>query len=406
MKKKFLAAAIGAMLIGGSASAVQLSAGEKGDLLISPLYMAGGGWDSEVKVINTSATDSVVAKVTTLSFDNSRELRDFLIYLSPGDVWTGKLATSGSDVVWSSDDGSYVEAESGDGCPSPTGSGNKLNVALTQPYTVGYINIMQAHSFANTLPTPFSKATLAKMYYDACVAARTTGVSTVTQDVMTGSVKLTNATSGAQMGLPLTVLSGYRNNRWINNRDYTSLGDVTAFTSKGAVEDALWSSSYAVPYDMAAGMTMVTATFPTKEQALWPNTSNTGYVPFQALRSPTVSYVVRDEEERQLGKQGCVFSPCDTVKNSLLPTEISWVTVVPGSGEAVSNLIYAGDFKKGWIDMNIEGNLSPIVGTTGARVAGTKVGSPAIVTTFSWQDIGSGKQRAVWQYAARSVHAR
>ena len=43
MKKKFLAAAIGAMLVGGSAMAVEVAQGGKGDVLIAPMFMAGGG---------------------------------------------------------------------------------------------------------------------------------------------------------------------------------------------------------------------------------------------------------------------------------------------------------------------------------------------------------------------------
>ena len=96
MKKKFLAAAIGAMLIGGSAMAVEVAHGGKGDLLIAPMVMTGGGWTSEMKVVNTSTVDSAVAKVVFHAPDNSAELLDFLIFLSPGDVWVGTLSSNGT----------------------------------------------------------------------------------------------------------------------------------------------------------------------------------------------------------------------------------------------------------------------------------------------------------------------
>lgn len=91
MVKKSLAVALGAMLVAGSAAAVEVNPGAKGDLLIAPLFMTKGGWQSEFKVINTSVTDSAVAKVVFHAPGRSDEVLDFLIFLSPGDVWTGSV---------------------------------------------------------------------------------------------------------------------------------------------------------------------------------------------------------------------------------------------------------------------------------------------------------------------------
>jgi len=80
----------------------------KGDVLIFPYFLAlDGGWETKLTVINTDEVNSVVAKVVIRSFKNSEELLDFFIYLTPADVWTGKMmvdATTKRVVVDSTDD--------------------------------------------------------------------------------------------------------------------------------------------------------------------------------------------------------------------------------------------------------------------------------------------------------------
>ncbi|HVL09892.1 MAG TPA: hypothetical protein VM512_12155, partial [Burkholderiaceae bacterium] len=73
MKKKLLAVAMGAMLAAGAANAVTVNHAGLGDLLVAPSYFIGGGWQSELKVINTSLTQSVVAKVVIHDNERSEE---------------------------------------------------------------------------------------------------------------------------------------------------------------------------------------------------------------------------------------------------------------------------------------------------------------------------------------------
>jgi hypothetical protein len=85
-------------------------AGQKqfGDALIFPAFFVGNGWETTLRVINTSSTNAVVAKVVLYAGDDSRELRDFNIYLSAGDVWKGtiKIDTDGQARLISTDDSS------------------------------------------------------------------------------------------------------------------------------------------------------------------------------------------------------------------------------------------------------------------------------------------------------------
>lgn len=77
-----------------------------GDALLFPVFYVGNGWETHIRVINTNTTNAVVAKVVFYSGKDSQELRDFNIYLSAGDVWTGtlKIDADGKARVISTDD--------------------------------------------------------------------------------------------------------------------------------------------------------------------------------------------------------------------------------------------------------------------------------------------------------------
>lgn len=82
-----------------------------GDALLFPVYYAGNGWVTHLRVINTSSKHAVVAKVVLYAGSDSRELRDFNIYLSADDVWRGtiKVDEDGTVRLVSSDDSSPLE---------------------------------------------------------------------------------------------------------------------------------------------------------------------------------------------------------------------------------------------------------------------------------------------------------
>lgn len=88
-------AAVGAMGVAGSASAVQLSQDGTGQVLIYPYYTtrtAGAGdFATYLNVVNTTNSFKAV-KVRFLEGKNSREVLDFNLYLSPFDVWTGAVS--------------------------------------------------------------------------------------------------------------------------------------------------------------------------------------------------------------------------------------------------------------------------------------------------------------------------
>jgi len=81
-----------------------LSDNNKGDALIYPAFKAGDGWSSKLAVRNAE-NNATVCKVVLYAADNSRELMDFDIYLSPYDVFTFNIDENG-DV--STSDGSFA----------------------------------------------------------------------------------------------------------------------------------------------------------------------------------------------------------------------------------------------------------------------------------------------------------
>lgn len=102
------AAALTTSAVAGPAPTV-LEADGTGDYLVFPNYFANSAnWGTNLKVVNTNTTHSVVAKVVVRESRFSHEKLDFLIYLSPNDVWEGDLIWDGSKVVMTSTDPSTV----------------------------------------------------------------------------------------------------------------------------------------------------------------------------------------------------------------------------------------------------------------------------------------------------------
>ena len=90
MKKKILSAAVLATLGAGSAQAVYLGTDGTGQVLIFPYYTVQGNEETLLTVVNTHNEGKAV-KIRFREAENSREVLDFNIYLSPYDVWVGKI---------------------------------------------------------------------------------------------------------------------------------------------------------------------------------------------------------------------------------------------------------------------------------------------------------------------------
>ncbi len=108
--KKYLVSGAAALALAGGALATTVSIEQDGtgNYLIAPAYYAIANWETGLKVVNTNTTAAVVAKVVIREANSSREILDFPIYLTPGDVWVGTLKQENGNVKIVSNDDSNM----------------------------------------------------------------------------------------------------------------------------------------------------------------------------------------------------------------------------------------------------------------------------------------------------------
>ena len=95
MKKKLLPLAMLAGLAGaaGTAQAVHVNSDGLGETLIYPFYTVEEGQNTYINITNTTSFYKAV-KVRILEAENSAEVLDFNLYLSPEDVWTAAIVAT------------------------------------------------------------------------------------------------------------------------------------------------------------------------------------------------------------------------------------------------------------------------------------------------------------------------
>lgn len=102
MKHRFnrtaVAAAVTAVLSATPALAVNISDNGLGEVGLIPYYTVRDGWDTNISVVNTSDRYVVSFKIRFREGANSRDARDFNVYLSPNDVWTATVSMGANGV--------------------------------------------------------------------------------------------------------------------------------------------------------------------------------------------------------------------------------------------------------------------------------------------------------------------
>jgi hypothetical protein len=122
MKKKLITTAVLAG-IAGTTQAVNVNNDGLGQVLIYPYYSVQGGveiagvtgnLDTLLSVYNTTNNVKAV-KVRFLDGQNSREVLDFNLYLSPFDVWTASISREGEGGILRTTDNSCTVPDIPDG---------------------------------------------------------------------------------------------------------------------------------------------------------------------------------------------------------------------------------------------------------------------------------------------------
>lgn len=305
MKKIVSCLAVVMMLaaMGGTAFAldftdhVKVAPNGQGDALIYPVYAAAnGGWESKIWLINTATDRSVVAKIIFRSMVNTQELLDFLIYLSPTDVWNGlvRVGSGGAVEVYSTDDSALS-------APGIWASeANPLRVNLATPTcndpsnpnynyvdtnAIGYVEvIMSTHSTAagvgdpdgtGPLPAvslnrpPVPKSAIYNAYWNGNVPVAQPDANMVTDgiNVLAGHMEFRNLSLNQNSVVPATVLRDYDGTLLgaaaLTTSVRTNFGEARANNSLGELEAALSKDFVAMPVSSSTA-TVHFLTFPTK----------------------------------------------------------------------------------------------------------------------------------------------
>jgi len=88
--------ALAALAVSVPSLAVNHSDTGLGEVGLVPYYTVRAGYDTFIDVVNTSDTYVVAFKIRFHEANNSRDVRDFNVFLSPNDVWTARV-TMGAD---------------------------------------------------------------------------------------------------------------------------------------------------------------------------------------------------------------------------------------------------------------------------------------------------------------------
>lgn len=393
MLKKRVVAAVAAALMAGSASAVEVSRDGTGDFLFAPAYFIGGGMTTDLKVINTSMTQSVVAKVVFRHPVTSAETLDFLIYLSPSDVWNGTVSCVAADAngncntsaVTSSDDSIQLEGSAAFGtaaAPAVITSAN-ATAATTGRAALpnqGYVEIIMSSAYD---VAPFRPGVVKANIFAAHNAAPVLVSAAATPNVLAGVVTaMVPGIGGAS--LPMLALADY------DNSVKTEVGIVSGLDVAGQrtpvrdVEEALWTNNLAVPYTVGAGkLSLATFTFPTK--LTYDNVTN-GQYPFTAKTCITAN--VYDNSENTIAGNTFNVSPLPVAAETCLD-EFQWL--VFGSNIATST------FTEGWARLSFARPTAAAgqVSFAGDNTNVGRMGVPALVTYMVREP-----NKFTWAYAA------
>jgi len=294
-----LALVIAVLMVSSAAMAfnfadhVKAAKNAKGDTLIFPIYAAiNGGWETKLWVVNTAQDRSVVAKVVVRSALYSQELLDFLIYLTPTDVWTGTLRYNNGRVEYFSDDDSAVSSAGGG--TVVWANTTAVTQALSTPRcndtnNFGYVEVFEtSHSYnASTFAPaagsaavtlnipPVNKNALYRAHADLVANNSSINQGLVLDgiNVLTGVMEFRNNSLNQKASMQATALRDYGASlgngdgvgaRALNVINVTSFAETSnAFNLIGEVEAALAKNDLGMYYS-DRNLSLHVLTFPTK----------------------------------------------------------------------------------------------------------------------------------------------
>jgi hypothetical protein len=147
------------------AAKVSKTGNKFGNAILFPLYVAGNGWNTEVKIINTSDAP-IAAKIVFMQGSDSKEVLDANIYLSPKDMFVGTVTVdaAGHLVLTSTDDSVVVHNGSGVFATNanPAVYASTAQVAVNGKAT-GYFEVI-GMAVVNGLDDPHNKSAIRQVF--------------------------------------------------------------------------------------------------------------------------------------------------------------------------------------------------------------------------------------------------
>jgi len=402
-KKKALATALVAGLAAaGSAQAVTVDWNGKGQVLMGPVYMVNQNYNSSIRVVNTSTTDAVKAKLVLRSAIDSQECRDVILYLTPGDVAELTVSDTGNatdrmvnlfsddDSLLSGMDGSTPIFASTPGRPYRSTSSTLRLVRATDTCKMGHIEVVGAYAVRGTVNTSagpvvvrqgMSKGDLYKIFSQDRVSLNAintvgTNITSLNVNSLTGVTDLVKTDASDRTSVKFVALRNDTVAPLLTNENFDTIiadetligarflaGDLDALPN---IEAALGTTSMQSVYDnTATDKTNILVTFPTKYRYLTSRTALTYAPPFQSNGSYQYNVVSFDMRENSRVAAGCFESPCGVTANAYITDEVNYIFTT-----GIANFFNAD---RGWFSLNFAGNpgVAAVIGVT-HRVSGTQ----------------------------------
>jgi hypothetical protein len=208
MRKLLLSTVASATLFATASMAANVATDGTGDFLIAPAYYANNGFDTKLKIVNTNTTNSVILRGVVREHEASQEI-DFIITLSPSDVWEGTISTNaaGAIILQSTDDSNYKDGLK-DGVDMAA-----LNTAAgktARTFDRGYVEFFPVAQYNEGSDAIVAKSVLWDRF-DALIAGDTTGALEVDDNSVAGFVTLNNPGLTAAMTLPMLAIEAADN---------------------------------------------------------------------------------------------------------------------------------------------------------------------------------------------------
>lgn len=343
MKKLLLSSVVAATML-STASFADVATDGTGQFLVAPAYFAQGDFSTHLRLVNTDTRSSVLLRGVIREYYSSHEI-DFIITLSPSDVWDAeiKLNAAGDPILVSTDDSNYRSAQN----PIKDGIDLKAQHAASgkaaRSFKKGYVEFYPIASYSEASDAKVNKSVLDTRFANL-VAGNTTGASVVGNNSVAGFVTITNTKLKAAMKLPMMAFENVAQTTIPTGSTINAGADTTpgTYINQAAVYTDLAGTSVTATYDNSGINDAIYLTF-------WGDYAGGNFAESNVAQAQTRSYVPlsRDMEENRFGGTLQLISPAPASSPNNAHYEFSTLLV-----NSVLKMTNSTQFKSGMVQLN------------------------------------------------------